>query len=74
MRIKGCCEDFELLLDPDYFVRYEAYNRILEANDISAKLADIPSVFSRMAILDKVVTEEVRTVCNRHGMSWSDVL
>lgn len=60
MRIKGRREDFELLLDPDYFVRYEAYNRILEANGIPARLADIPSVFSRMASLDEVVTEEVR--------------
>lgn len=60
MRIKGSREDFELLLDPDYFVRYEAYSRILEANGIPVKLADISSVFSRMAFLDKTVTEEVQ--------------
>lgn len=60
MKIKGNREDFERLLDTDYFVRYEAYERVLEANGISVRLADIPKVFSRMAFLDKADTKEVR--------------
>ncbi len=60
MKIKGSLEDFEQLLDTDYFVRYEAYERVLEANGIPVRLTDIQKVFSRMAFSDKAVTEEVR--------------
>lgn len=65
MDIRGEQADFEAVLDPDYFVRYDACNRILEANGIPLKIPDLRRVFSGILEGSGAFSEKDRQRCQR---------
>lgn len=50
--------DLDAVLDPDYFVRYDACDKILQENDIPLKIADLRRVFSLIIEKDDNTAEE----------------
>ncbi|HEY9070198.1 MAG TPA: hypothetical protein VIV61_08055 [Candidatus Ozemobacteraceae bacterium] len=48
MELKGDPEDLKNVLDEEYVVRYEAYNRLLRANGIPLEIPDLRRVFAGM--------------------------
>ncbi|HOY67801.1 MAG TPA: ankyrin repeat domain-containing protein [Candidatus Ozemobacteraceae bacterium] len=60
MELKGDPEDLKNVLDEEYFVRYEAYNRLLRANGIPLEIPDLRRVFAGMMNVSGPLNEKKR--------------